>query len=131
MTPSNQDIDVIDKTQVIEAEIDEMLFMAFVGHFVRDPDGNFVSLDDKYGVLKDALKKDIQSLISDITTEAVIKELEFLLDGAGRKTGVWHYELNDAYEMEASYMGEYLKISEVKDRLKSLKAQPLSKRSDV
>lgn len=44
-------------------EIDEILHSAFVGLFARDENGNFVSLDDKYGVLKDSLKEDILDLL--------------------------------------------------------------------
>jgi len=48
-----------DKT----VDINEVLFMAFVGLYIHEPDGNFVSLDDKYNVLKDSLKKDLLQAI--------------------------------------------------------------------
>jgi hypothetical protein len=58
----------------------------------------------------------IQSLISDITTEAVIKELESLIAEKGR--------------FSTSGYGLYVDRT-IHDRILELKAQPLSKRSDV
>lgn len=40
-------------------KLDDELFDAFVGLYTKDIEGNFVSLDDKYGVLKDSLKQAI------------------------------------------------------------------------
>lgn len=43
--------------------VDDALFMAFVGLYMRGPEGEFVSLDDKYGVLKDSLKKELLAIL--------------------------------------------------------------------
>lgn len=39
--------------------------------------------------------------------------IDLLTSGKGRETGIWHYELNDHSEMEASYTGDYLSLEEV------------------
>jgi len=71
---------------------------------------------------------EIPSLLDDIAKE--IKEAEervreeikeLLFSGVGMETGIWHYEMNDSNEMEASYMGEYLSIKEVKQKLTNTK----------
>lgn len=45
------------------------------------------------------------------------KIIDLLTSGKGRETGIWHYELNDHSEMEASYTGDYLSLKEVMNQL--------------
>lgn len=44
-----------------DTELNEILYGAFVGHWVRDENGDFVSLDDKYNVLKDYLRSELEA----------------------------------------------------------------------
>lgn len=61
---------------------------------------------------------DIKQFISQTLKAEREKIREKIKSGKGRETGIWHYELNDANEMEASAWGEYLSIKEVLDELK-------------
>ncbi len=60
---------------------------------------------------------------SELKKEAVREFVDILLDGRGRKTEVWHYELNDANYMEASAFGEYIKIRELEKALETYLSQ--------
>lgn len=46
-----------------EQELNETLQEAFMGLWMRDPEGNFVQMDDKYNVLRDHLKGNVVDLI--------------------------------------------------------------------
>ncbi len=42
-----------------EKELEEILAMAFVGLYTTNAEGDFVPVDDKYGVLFDALRSEV------------------------------------------------------------------------
>lgn len=52
------------------SELDEMLSMAFVGLYVRDAEGDFVSLNEKYNVLEDSFKQGIKGLFLKLIKES-------------------------------------------------------------
>ena len=66
---------------------------------------------------KDTIKAFLTAALKRNREEVLEEVKELLLSGRGRKTGVWHYEMNDHNEMEAGWGGEYLSIKEVNEAL--------------
>lgn len=62
----------------------------------------------------------IQVLLDQSRTALLERIRRELFSGVGRETGVWHYEINEANDMEASYAGEYLSIREVREAINKI-----------
>lgn len=54
-------------------ELREILEMAFMGHWIKDEEGNFVQINDKHYVLRDGLKYQIEALFNSKLTETYNK----------------------------------------------------------
>lgn len=77
--------------------------------------------DEQFFYQKDAQPSKLKKFLAQELASAKEKERQKIIDlltsGKGRETGIWHYELNDHSEMEASYTGDYLSLKEVMNQL--------------
>lgn len=73
---------LLSEVETLDERINELLFMAFVGMYVRNEDGDFVPITDDYGVLKTDFAQSINQLIE----AEKVKELEKLLTNTSTLT---------------------------------------------
>lgn len=54
-------------------KLEETLMIAFSGLYMRDIDGNFMEMSDRFGVLRNDLKKEILKLVDDALVHSTLR----------------------------------------------------------
>ena len=82
-----------EKPEYLDEAIAEIQWGNFVGHYLRDEDGNFHPIADSYGVLDEHFKNDVKSLINSEVSKALedIMAHHYAIEGAKRNRAFTEY----------------------------------------